>query len=607
MKNANYLKAGKFASTGNRLLTVIVATMLMVTTITGCGHTEEENMSMETPDWEEEASTEYDVDTTDGYLGEDALETGAKAAESIDSRSAQENYFADEATETNSMVSDCKEDATFYVESNHEEYKASEEGGFKSVDEEPLSTFSADVDTASYTNVRRMINDGYSPYQIPEDAVRIEEMINYFDYNYKIEERNELFSVATEIGNCPWNDEAKLMMVGIQTEQVDFSDVAPTNLVFLLDVSGSMCDDDKLPLLQKAFTMLAMKLTGKDRVSIVTYAGSDEIILEGVKGNEYETIINAIDDLDAGGRTAGSAGIETAYEIAEEYYIYGGNNRVILATDGDLNVGLTSDSDLERLISEKSETGVFLSVLGFGTGNLKDSKMEMLADKGNGNYAYIDCLSEAKKVLGDELGATLVTVAKDVKFQVEFNPEVVSSYRLVGYDNRVMKAQDFTDETKDAGEVGAGQSVTALYEIVTNEAPNYNYDKGKSGSIDLKYQEEDYAYAESDIETDYGIEASHLDKEWLTISIRYKEPAGSKSKVLEVPVTTENYIRNNSASWVFASAVAEFGMILKNSEYQGAASFHHILKTLKSIDFGGDAYKEEFYNLVARVASTNDY
>jgi len=607
MKNANFLKAGKFASIGNRLLAAIVAIILMVTTITGCGHTEAENTSMETPEWEEEASTEYDIDTTDGYLAEDALEIGAEAAEIIDSRSAQENYFADEDTETNSMVSDCKEEATFYEESNNEEYKASEEGGFKSVEEEPLSTFSADVDTASYANVRRMINDGYSPYQIPEDAVRIEEMINYFDYNYKIEERNELFSVATEIGNCPWNDEAKLMMVGIQTEQVDFSDVEPTNLVFLLDVSGSMCDDDKLPLLQKAFTMLAMNLTGKDRVSIVTYAGSDEIVLKGVNGNEYETIVNAIDDLDAGGRTAGSAGIETAYEIAEEYYISGGNNRVILATDGDLNVGLTSDSDLERLISEKSETGVFLSVLGFGTGNLKDSKMEMLADKGNGNYAYIDCLSEAKKVLGDELGATLVTVAKDVKFQVEFNPEVISSYRLVGYDNRVMKAQDFTDETKDAGEVGAGQSVTALYEIITNEAQRYNDDNGKNGSIDLKYQDKDYVYVESDIETDYGIKASNLDKEWLTINIRYKEPAGSKSKLLEVPVTTETYIRNNSASWVFASAVAEFGMILQNSEYQGGASFHHILKTLKSIDFGGDAYKEEFYNLVARIASTNDY
>lgn len=471
---------------------------------------------------------------------------------------------------------------------NNEEYTSTEESGYKSVDEEPLSTFSADVDTASYTNIRRMINDGYRMDDIPQDAVRIEEMINYFDYDYDEPKRNEPFSTTVEIGDCPWNEESQLMLVGIQTEELDFEDTAPSNLVFLLDVSGSMYDDDKLPLLQKAFTMLAANLTSKDSVSIVTYAGSDEVLLEGVEGSEYDLITDTLNELEAGGSTDGSAGIITAYEIAEEYFIEGGNNRVILATDGDLNVGLTSEEELEDLISEKKESGVFLSVLGFGTGNIKDNKMETLADKGNGNYAYIDSTKEAKKVLVKELGSTLVTVAKDVKFQVEFNPAVVREYRLVGYDNRVMAAEDFADDKKDAGEIGAGHSVTALYEIITTDS-NKN---DKKGSIDLKYQDEDYEYGTDEEETD------SIDDEWLTISIRYKEPEGTESELLEYPVTGGKYTDENSDNWLFASAVAEFGMLLKDSENMGDSSFKQIEKLLDKVDYDGDEYKEEFEDLV---------
>lgn len=471
---------------------------------------------------------------------------------------------------------------------NNEEYTSTEESGYKSVDEEPLSTFSADVDTASYTNIRRMINDGYRMDDIPQDAVRIEEMINYFDYDYDEPKKNEPFSTTVEIGDCPWNEESQLMLVGIQTEELDFEDTAPSNLVFLLDVSGSMYDDDKLPLLQKAFTMLAANLTSKDRVSIVTYAGSDEVLLEGVEGSEYDLITDTLNELEAGGSTDGSAGIITAYEIAEEYFIEGGNNRVILATDGDLNVGLTSEEELEDLISEKKESGVFLSVLGFGTGNIKDNKMETLADKGNGNYAYIDSTKEAKKVLVKELGSTLVTVAKDVKFQVEFNPAVVREYRLVGYDNRVMAAEDFADDKKDAGEIGAGHSVTALYEIITTDS-NKN---DKKRSIDLKYQDEDYEYGTDEEETD------SIDDEWLTISIRYKELEGTESELLEYPVTGGKYTDENSDNWLFASAVAEFGMLLKDSENMGDSSFKQIEKLLDKVDYDGDEYKEEFEDLV---------
>ncbi len=556
---------------------------------------EESNAWDASADQEAAYAEDYDIDA--GYLL-DTSETGC-AAEAPETEACLDAAYADEALYSGNKAMQNSSASRKYAQSaeydilyhHQEEYTTTEESGFKSVAKEPLSTFSADVDTASYSNIRRMLYDGYSMYDIPSDAVRIEEMINYFDYDYKVPTGDRPFSVTTEIGDCPWNEDAKLMLVGMQTEKLDFSDAAPSNLVFLLDVSGSMYSDDKLPLLQKAFSMLTTNLTGKDRVSIVTYAGSDAVLLEGVRGSDYERITDAVNSLEAGGSTAGSAGIITAYEIAEENFIKGGNNRVILATDGDLNVGLTSEEELEELITQEKKTGVYLSVLGFGTGNLKDNKMELLADKGNGNYAYIDSAKEAKKVMVEEMGATLVTVAKDVKFQVEFNPAMVEGYRLVGYDNRVMAAEDFEDDTKDAGEVGAGHSVTALYEIITTDRAGGS--RAKKGSIDLKYQDRDYEY-ESEKCAKYNTE-----EEWLTVSVRYKEPEGSKSKLIEYPVTGSEYTNRNSDNWLFAGAVAEFGMLLKDSEYQEDASFRQIQRMLEQTDLDGDEYKEEFRELVA--------
>lgn len=461
-------------------------------------------------------------------------------------------------------------------EQNDEEYNYISENGYTAVSSAPLSTFSADVDTASYTNVRRMIDDGMD---VPPDAVRIEEFINYFDYDYTDPADGEPFAVHTELSDCPWNDETELLMVGINTKGFDaVLDERPAmNLVFLIDVSGSMYDDNKLPLVQKSFSMLTDNLTAADRVSIVTYAGSDEVVLEGADGNDRKKILRAINDLEAGGSTAGAAGINTAYDIAQKYFIDGGNNRVILATDGDLNVGLSSESELTRLIEEKRESGVFLSVLGFGTGNYKDNRLEALADYGNGNYSYIDSEKEAKKVLVDEMSGTLFTVAKDVKFQLEFNPANVKGYRLIGYENRVMAAEDFNDDTKDAGEIGAGHSVTVLYEIVPADS------KMELGESELKYA--------SDSE---GVMGDEL----LTVNIRYKEPEGSESKLLTYPVNKSLYSDKMSANMNFASCVAEFGMLLRNSRYIGDVTYKDVSAQLSKYDYSDDDYKDEFIYLV---------
>ncbi|WP_440299664.1 vWA domain-containing protein [Huintestinicola butyrica] len=461
-------------------------------------------------------------------------------------------------------------------EQNDEEYNYISENGYTAVSSAPLSTFSADVDTASYTNVRRMIDDGMD---VPPDAVRIEEFINYFDYDYTDPADGEPFAVHTELSDCPWNDETELLMVGINTKGFDaVLDERPAmNLVFLIDVSGSMYDDNKLPLVQKSFSMLTDNLTAADRVSIVTYAGSDEVVLEGADGNDRKKILRAINDLEAGGSTAGAAGINTAYDIAQKYFIDGGNNRVILATDGDLNVGLSSESELTRLIEEKRESGVFLSVLGFGTGNYKDNRLEALADYGNGNYSYIDSEKEAKKVLVDEMSGTLFTVAKDVKFQLEFNPANVKGYRLIGYENRVMAAEDFNDDTKDAGEIGAGHSVTVLYEIVPADS------KMELGESELKYA--------SDSE---GVMGDEL----LTVNIRYKEPEGSESKLLTYPVNKSLYSDKMSADMNFASCVTEFGMLLRNSRYIGDVTYKDVSAQLSKYDYSDDDYKDEFIYLV---------
>lgn len=448
-----------------------------------------------------------------------------------------------------------------------ESYDTIEENIFQQTVSAPVSTFSADVDTASYSNLRRMIQWDYSLEDIPADAVRIEELLNYFSYDYHLPEGDEPFGVTIEAGDCPWNDGHKLVSIGLKSEEINFSEAAPSNLVFLLDVSGSMQDENKLPLLQQAFTMLSENLTAKDRVSIVTYAGSDAVLLEGCPGDHITTISAILSDLEASGSTNGSAGIETAYELAEQYFIDGGNNRVILATDGDLNVGVTSEEALSQLISEKKESGIYLTTLGFGTGNLQDNKLETLADDGNGVYAYIDSVTEARKVLVEELGASMVTVAEDVKLQVTFEPSQVAEYRLIGYENRMLSQEDFEDDTKDAGEIGAGHTVTAMYEVAL---------------------------------TDQAMDAAN-ESPWLTLGIRYKEPGGNTSKLLEYPVNQQVYAAEPSTAFQFAVCVAEFGMVVRNSEYRGSSTLEDVSQRLAQLDLQGDPYKEEFCGLVEQL------
>ena len=483
------------------------------------------------------------------------------------------------------------DDEIGYYDGN-EEYSKWEEKGFSSVMAQPLSTFSVDVDTASYSNLRRLIREGYDLDSLPEGAVRIEEMLNYFSYDYDDPKGMEPFGVTTQIGRCPWNEEAELLMIGLKTEDIDYGHAPASNLVFLLDVSGSMADPDKLPLLQESFAQLIDNLSEKDRVSIVTYASEDKIVLQGAHGNEKKKIKKALAGLEAGGGTYGSRGIETAYALAEENFIKGGNNRIILATDGDLNIGMTTEEELEELITEKKESGIFLSVLGFGTGNIKDNKMETLADKGNGNYAYIDCLREANKVLGEEMTATLLTVCKDVKFQVEFNPDVVEGYRLLGYENRALAKEDFNNDAKDGGEIGAGHTVTALYEIVLCEPLGGSYTEKEIR--DLKYQDE-YRRKNNNKK-----ESSACSKEWLTISLRYKKPAGQVSSLLEYPIGYECYQTNPSEDFIFASAVAEFGLLASHSAYPENASLQHVKETVRGLDLR-DEYRAEFLELVWEV------
>ena len=548
------------------IIAVLLSITLLVGTLTGCGKSTSDTATSaagitentEAKAWTEEAATEEE-----------------------------------KTVKGESYLDGCYDyDPDFTRKENSEEYSEWEEKGYSSVMKEPVSTFSADVDTASYSNLRRLIREGYSIDELPENAVRIEEMLNYFTYDYKEPEGSEPFGVTAKIGKCPWNEDAELVMLGLKTEDIDYEDAPASNLVFLLDVSGSMYADDKLPLLQEAFCLLADNLTEKDRVSIVTYAGDDTVVLEGVSGDKTRTIKKALMGLEAGGGTHGSKGIETAYALAEDNFIKGGNNRVILATDGDLNIGLTSEEELEELITEKKESGIFLSVLGFGTGNIKDNKMETLADKGNGNYAYIDSLREANKVLVEEMSATLLTICKDVKLQVEFNPAVVSEYRLIGYENRALNKEDFDDDTKDAGEIGAGHSVTALYEVILKEPLSGLSDEDIN---DLKYSDEYRKEQGKD-----SLENSSTEKEWFTLSIRYKKPAEEESSLLAYPIGFENYMENPDDDFRFAGAVAEFGLLASHSENPEGASVKNVKKVLKSIDLD-DEYKEEFLELVKEV------
>lgn len=462
---------------------------------------------------------------------------------------------------------------------NTESYNAIEENGFKATMVNPLSTFSTDVDAASYSNVRRFILSGQKP---DKGAVRVEEMINYFHYDYPNPDKDQPFSITTEVGDCPWSKN-KLVHIGLQGRRIEKENLPNSNLVFLLDVSGSMNQPNKLPLLKKSFKMLVNELGDEDRVAIVVYAGAAGVVLESTAAENSTEILEALEKLQAGGSTAGGQGIELAYKVAQENFIEGGNNRVILATDGDFNIGMSSDAAMKDLIEKKRKTGIFLTCLGFGTGNLKDSKMETLADKGNGNYAYIDNLLEAKKVLVTEIGATLITLAKDVKIQVEFNPNVVESYRLIGYENRLLNEEDFNDDTKDAGEIGAGHSVTALYEVVLKGEGD-----GGSPSVDpLRYQQIENAQ-------------SRFGDEMLTVKFRYKEPDGAVSKLIERnlknKITGWNKLSNN---FKFSAAVAGFGMLLRNSEFKGDLVFDRITELAKS-GMGEDknGYRAEFLRLV---------
>ena len=572
-----------------RLLAVILTAALTMGMLQGCGRKLIEDQAVypaETAKSTEEAYTE-------GYAEAEAyadIEMPAEEAENVKAEAAAEETNREAMTERDNAKGSYAESCYDYEwRENTEEYSKWEERGFRSVLKEPLSTFSADVDTASYSNLRRLLTEGYSLEELPRGAVRIEELLNYFSYDYEEPKGQEPFGVTTKLGECPWNEEAKLLMIGLKTEDIDYSQAPPSNLVFLLDVSGSMSHADKLPLLQESFGLLAENLTEKDRISIVTYAGDDEVVLRGAAGNETRKIKRAINRLKAGGGTNGSKGIETAYEIAEENFIKGGNNRIILATDGDLNIGLTTEEELEELITEKKESGIYLSVLGFGAGNLKDNKMEVLADKGNGNYAYIDSLREARKVLVEEMTATLLTICKDVKLQVEFNPSVVSDYRLIGYENRALNREDFEDDTKDAGEIGAGHSVTVLYELILKEPiTDLSEEEIKGLKYEKNYKKELKEAGES---------SAALYEEWLTLSIRYKKPAEDSSNLLRYPVSYEDYQSSPDDDFVFAAAVAEFGLLASDSAYAGDASLKHVRSALKGIILD-DEYKEEFYDLV---------
>jgi Ca-activated chloride channel family protein len=469
-------------------------------------------------------------------------------------------------------------------EFNTEEYGRITENVFVEAVNNPLSTFSIDVDTASYSNVRRFINQGQLP---PADAVRIEELINYFKYKYPEPEGDEPFSISAELAACPWEPAHKLVQIGLQGKRIPIAKAPANNLVFLIDTSGSMDSPDKLPLLKSAFKLLTDQLREQDRVAIVVYAGSAGLVLPSTAGSDKKAIRSAIDKLEAGGSTAGGAGIQLAYEVARDNFIPSANNRVILATDGDFNVGVSSDGELLRLIESERKSGVFLTVLGFGAGNIKDSKMELLADKGNGNYAYVDTIHEARKVLVSGLGGTLNTIAKDVKVQVEFNPAKVQAYRLIGYENRLMRAEEFNDDKKDAGDLGSGHSVTALYEIIPVGV------RAKLATVDpLRYQARD---------ANHDAFASN---ELMTVKLRYKAPKDAASEMLARSVMDED-TRDAPASENarFAAAVAEFGMLLRDSKLKGHSSFEHCLALARgSRGEDSEGYRAEFIGMVEKTA-----
>ena len=500
------------------------------------------------------------------------------------------------------------------VPQNTESYTGISENGYRDPLQEPYSTFSIDVDNASYSNVRRFINLGQ---EVPADAVRIEEMINYFRYDYPQPSGEHPFSVYTEAGICPWNNNHYLLHIGLRGKDIDRSELPPSNLVFLIDVSGSMNYPNKLPLLKSAFSLLINEQRETDRVAMVVYAGAAGVVLKSTPGNRKETIMQALDNLQAGGSTAGGAGLMLAYKIAEKNFIKEGNNRIILATDGDFNVGVSDNASMEKLVEQKRGLGIYMTVLGFGMGNIKDDKMEIIADKGNGNYAYIDNIQEARRVLVQEFGGTLFTIAKDVKFQIEFNPAYVKAYRLVGYENRLLADRDFNDDTKDAGEMGAGHTVTALYEIVpagSDETglptvdPLRYQGKGVAGDVAGKGSGSGEPAASGYY--DYRTESRPSDerypalkdapRELCNIKLRYKDPGALTSKLFSKTVDTDiKKAGETTDRFRFSAAVAEFGMILRDSKFRGTSTVEDVVSLASGArGTDPDGYRAEFIRLV---------
>ena len=509
------------------------------------------------------------------------ISVGDKKIRIRGSRSNATEYYVDGLRVQGGTM---RKDDGYYSE---ESYDLIQENKFLKAGSNPTSTFSIDVDAASYSNVRRFIMNNQLP---PKDAVRIEELVNYFDYDYPQPKGEDPFEVITEVANCPWASEHQLVHIGLQGKKIATEHLPASNLVFLVDVSGSMKSANKLPLLKSSFKLLTEQLRPQDRVAMVVYAGAAGLVLPSTSGKDKKVIMDALDQLNAGGSTAGGAGIKLAYKIARENFVQGGNNRVILATDGDFNVGASSDDAMVKLIEHERESGIFLTALGFGMGNYKDSKMQKLADKGNGNHAYIDNMKEAQKVLVNEFGGTMFTIAKDVKIQIEFNPSKVQAYRLIGYENRLLNKEDFDDDKKDAGELGAGHTVTALYEIIP-------------AGVDSEFLAEVDEEKEAETPIQYSVKGDDL----FFIKLRYKQPDGAKSKLIEKGAGSKAIkLSASSENFRWSAAVAEFGLLLRDSEYKGTATFAKAAKLAKQAR-GKDAngYRKEFIQMIELADKQN--
>lgn len=511
---------------------------------------------------DDETTSKKDKSDGKSYAKEEMVNDAVYVTEEAEDAAAEAEYDIQESEIT---------------EHNTESYAYILENEFKNPLDVPLSTFSIDVDNASYTNVRRMLEIGNKP---PADAIRIEEFINYFNYEYPNPDEHP-FSVHTDLAECPWNRENALLKIGLHGKSYEIEDLPASNLVFLIDVSGSMSDANKLPLLKKSFNKMVQRLNKKDKVSIVVYAGSSGSIIEGASCDNVFTIMTAINNLEAGGSTAGAEGIELAYQIAEKHLIPDGNNRIFIATDGDFNVGPSSDAEMQRLIESNRDKGIYLTVLGFGMGNYKDSKMEAIADHGNGNYFYIDDMRESNRTLVDNLAGTLLTIAKDVKIQIEFNPENVKSYRLIGYENRLLNDEDFADDKKDAGEIGAGHTVTAIYEIEPGNA---------SKGIKLNYQ---------------NIISKGNQNELATLKLRYKLPKESKSTLISQTVAWDDKMQEMDKDFLFASSIAAFGMKMRESKYLNGFTMEQIVDLAKSGLNETDSSRQEAIDLMKLYSAIN--